>query len=97
MQTQPKPWRSILKVNPNKAYFAGILHDCAKYMSDSELLNICYENNIEVSDSEKKKPDLLHAKGREVFSFAQKKYNMTDPEILSGPSVGDTDRQGRYD
>ena len=31
-------------VNPNKAYFAGILHDCAKYMSDSELLNICYEN-----------------------------------------------------
>lgn len=83
------------KVNPNKAYFAGILHDCAKYMSDSELLNICYENNIEVSDSEKKKPDLLHAK---VGAFiAQKKYNITDPEILSAIRWHTTGREDMTD
>ena len=83
------------KLNPNKAYFAGILHDCAKYMSDSELLNICYENNIEVSDSEKKKPDLLHAK---VGAFiAQKKYNITDPEILSAIRWHTTGREDMTD
>lgn len=69
------------KVNPNKAYFAGILHDCAKHKTDSELLRICRENHIEITEAEIRKPDLLHAK---VGAYiAETKYGITDKEILS--------------
>jgi nicotinate-nucleotide adenylyltransferase len=69
------------KVNPNKAYFAGILHDCAKNKSDSELISICHENNIEITDAEQKQPYLLHAKAGAYL--AKTKYGITDKEILS--------------
>lgn len=68
-------------VNPNKAYFAGMLHDCAKNLSDAELLRICEENNIEVSECEAKSPYLLH--GKAGAYIARTKYGITDEEILS--------------
>lgn len=68
-------------VNPNKAYFAGMLHDCAKNLSDNELLKICNENNIEVSKCEAKSPYLLH--GKVGSHIARTKYGITDEEILS--------------
>lgn len=69
------------KANPNKAYFAGILHDCAKNKSDRELVSICKENHIEITDAEIRKPDLLHAKAGAYI--AETKYGITDKEILS--------------
>ena len=36
-----KNMAEAFNVNPNKAYFAGILHDCAKNFSDQKLLQIC--------------------------------------------------------
>ena len=68
-------------VNPNKAYFAGMLHDCAKNLSDAELLRICAENNIEVSECEAKSPYLLH--GKAGAYIARTKYGITDEEIHS--------------
>lgn len=67
--------------NPNRAYLAGILHDCAKNIEDEKLLEICQKNGIEISIYEKTSPYLLHGK---VGAFiANTKYNITDEEILS--------------
>ena len=41
-----KKMAEAFNVNPNTAYLAGILHDCAKYYSDSQLLKCCKDNNI---------------------------------------------------
>ena len=68
-------------VNPNQAYMAGILHDCAKYLTNDELLQFCCEHQIEISTTEKHAPYLLHAKVGAYF--AEHKYYITDSEILS--------------
>ena len=54
-----------------KARLAGLLHDCAKYLS----------SGIPVSAYERKNPELLHAKLGACF--ANELYGVTDPEILS--------------
>ena len=64
-----------------KARLAGILHDCAKYLSDDELLKICRKNQIAVTKNEEKKPDLLHAKVG--AHLANTIYGVTDREVLS--------------
>lgn len=76
-----KEMAEIFGVNPNKAYLAGMLHDCAKNLSDSELLKICQENNIPISDTEKESPYLLHGKAGAYLS--KKRYGITDEEVLS--------------
>lgn len=68
-------------VNPNQAYLAGILHDCAKYLDDTELLAICAENEVNVTQIELKKPFLLHPKVGVIF--AKKRYHITDEKVLS--------------
>ena len=42
-------------INTNQAYLAGILHDCAKYLDDTELLAVCAENEIKVTQIEQKR------------------------------------------
>lgn len=68
-------------VNPNQAYMAGILHDCGKYLSDKELIEVCKKHQIEITETEKNAPYLLHAKVGALF--AAEKYCITDEEILS--------------
>ncbi len=68
-------------VNPNQAYLAGILHDCAKYFDDTELLAICAENDVKVTQIEQKKPFLLHSVVGEIV--AKQRYHITDEEVLS--------------
>lgn len=68
-------------VNPNTAYLAGLLHDCAKYYTNEELLNTCKKNNIPVTQAEKNAPYLLHGK---VGAFvAKRKYHIEDETVLS--------------
>lgn len=66
--------------NPNKAYLAGLLHDCAKCISDEELVIICKENGIDITASEKNNLYLLHAKVGAYLS--EHKYGITDKDIL---------------
>lgn len=68
-------------VDLDKAGYAGILHDCAKYMTDSQMLSECKKNNIRCSSSELAKPSLLHAKLG--AHYAKKIYGITDEQILS--------------
>ncbi|MBQ9643388.1 MAG: bis(5'-nucleosyl)-tetraphosphatase (symmetrical) YqeK [Lachnospiraceae bacterium] len=63
-----------------KAEIAGILHDCAKYMDEKELIGICKKRGVAISDAEYDNPSLLHAKAGAIL--AQEKYDIDDPEIL---------------
>lgn len=64
-----------------KAYIAGLLHDCAKCMTHEERMNYCKKYSLEVSDTEKKNPSLLHAKvGADM---CHRKYGIEDEEIAS--------------
>ena len=64
-----------------QAQTAGLLHDCAKCMSDEKLLKLCEKNKLEITDVERRNAFLLHAKVGSCL--AQKEYGIEDPEILS--------------
>jgi len=65
----------------HSARIAGLLHDCAKCLTDEKRLAICEKNHIPIHKLEKKNPFLLHAK---VGAFlAKEKYGIEDLEILN--------------
>jgi len=64
-----------------KAALAGILHDCAKYLTEEELLEECARYSLPVTATEKKCPFLLHAKVGALY--ARIKYGIDDEEILN--------------
>lgn len=64
-----------------QAALAGLLHDCAKYLSGEELRKECDRHGISCSDVEKRQPELLHAKLGAYY--ARKKYDVRDEEVLS--------------
>ena len=67
--------------NLNSALIAGMLHDCAKCLSNEKKISICKKHNLPINPAEEKNPFLLHAK---VGSYlASKKYGVTDPDILN--------------
>ena len=73
-----------------KAQTAGLLHDCAKNLTNEKRLTICRKNGIQISDAEQKNPFLLHAK---VGSFlAKEKYGIKDREILDAITCHTTGR-----
>lgn len=63
-----------------RAYLAGLLHDCAKCMSDEKKLHICDKNNIPYSDIESQHPYLLH--GKVGAHIAKTKFKINDEDIL---------------
>lgn len=73
---------AVYDEDPNKALIAGMLHDCAKSLSNKKLLSICEKNDLPVSETELQNPAaLLHAK---VGSFlAKEKYGIEDEDILN--------------
>lgn len=69
------------QVDINKAQTAGLLHDCAKCLSDEKKLSICEKHNIQISEIERRNPFLLHAK---VGSYiAMNKFNIHDQDIIN--------------
>lgn len=80
------------EVDQNNALLAGMLHDCAKCMSNEKRLSICEKYNISVSEAERNNPFLLHAK---VGSFlAMKKYGITDKDVINAILNHTTGRPG---
>lgn len=51
----------MYSVDEKNAKFAGLLHDVAKNMSNSELINYCKENNIPLDEVKLSSPGMLHA------------------------------------
>lgn len=74
------------------AQLAGLLHDCAKCISNEKKLSICEKNNIDITDIEKRNPFLLHAK---VGSFlAKEEYDIADTDVLNAVLNHTTGRPG---
>lgn len=67
-------------LNEEKAYLAGLLHDCAKCFSNERLLDIIHKN-LQVEECEMLNYKTLHAP---VSAFiAETEFNVTDKEVLS--------------
>ncbi len=67
-------------LNGEKAYLAGLLHDCAKCFSKEKLIDII-NKNLKVDESEMLNYKTLHAP---VSAYiAKTKFGITDKEILS--------------
>lgn len=67
-------------LNSEKAYLAGLLHDCAKCFSNEKLLDIIHQH-LEVEECEMLNYKTLHAP---VSAYiAEKEFKITDKEILS--------------
>ncbi|MBQ9156381.1 MAG: bis(5'-nucleosyl)-tetraphosphatase (symmetrical) YqeK [Eubacterium sp.] len=64
-----------------KAGLAGLLHDCAKYLSPQELLTYGKLYGLSISPYEKASPELLHAPVGACI--AREHYGIEDEEILS--------------
>lgn len=75
-----------------QALYAGLLHDCAKYLTNEEQIRQCRKHDLPVREIELQNPYLLHAKVGAYF--AEKKYGVTDPEILSAITWHTTGRPG---
>lgn len=62
-----------------KAYIAGLLHDCAKCISNKDKIEYCEKHDIPINSTEQANPSLLHAKvGAEM---SRCKYDIDDSEI----------------
>lgn len=68
------------KLNSEKAYIAGLLHDCAKCFSNEKLLEII-KKHLQVEECEMLNYKTLHAP---VSAYiAEKEFELADKEILS--------------
>lgn len=77
-------------VSLKAAQTAGMLHDCAKCLSDEKRLSICQKQHIPVTEVERRNPFLLHAK---VGAYlAEKKYGVKDSDILNAIQYHTTGR-----
>lgn len=74
------------------ARIAGLLHDCAKCLSDRAQLTACERYGISVSELEKRNPFLLHAKVGACL--ARKKYGVEKEDILNAILYHTTGREG---
>ncbi|MBR4341686.1 MAG: nicotinate-nucleotide adenylyltransferase [Lachnospiraceae bacterium] len=69
-------------VDPIKAYTAGLLHDCAKYLNDKEILEEAEAYNIEIDEVERRNAsNLLHSKVGAAWT--RDKFGIEDEEIIS--------------
>lgn len=70
------------------AMVAGMLHDCAKCISDEKRVNVCEKNNIPIREIEYKYPHLLH--GKVGAFYCSNKYDIYDEQIAHAISVHTT-------
>ena len=65
----------------NVCRIAATLHDCAKYMNKTQMLEIIDRFGITLYPGESDNPELLHAPAG--AALAQEKYGVTDSNIIS--------------
>ncbi len=80
------------KVSVEDASMAGVLHDCAKYFSDEDLIKKCAKHNLDCSDIELRNGFLLHSKLGAYY--AKKKYGVQNEEIISAVRYHTTGKPG---
>lgn len=75
-----------------EAQAAGLLHDCAKCLTDEKQLSICEKHGLAVTEVERRNPYLLH--GRVGAFLAKSKYGITDEDVLNAITWHTTGRPG---
>lgn len=78
--------------DPDQAYLAGLLHDCAKHYTGEELLHLSRMAGLPVTEAEEKSPFLLHAKLGAYY--ARERYRVKDEDILNAIRYHTTGRPG---
>ena len=68
-------------IDTERAETAGLLHDCAKCLSNDKKVSLCKKQSIEINMTEAKNPFLLHAKAGAYL--AEYKYGIRDEDILN--------------
>jgi len=76
----------------DKAFCAGLLHDCAKGYSHKEQLELSERYKVELSEVERQNPSLIHAKLG--VAIAKNVYDIHDTKILDSISYHTTGRPG---
>ena len=79
-------------VDIERAFLAGLLHDCAKNIPNDEKFDLCRKYKVKLNDVEKKAPYLIHSKLGAVL--AKKIYGINDDEILNAVKYHTTGRPG---
>ncbi|WP_373846751.1 bis(5'-nucleosyl)-tetraphosphatase (symmetrical) YqeK [Bacteroides heparinolyticus] len=69
------------KFDMEKAFLAGLLHDCAKHLSLDAMLSLCAEYCEQLPEDHLKSPQVLHAPCGALL--AKYHYGISDEEILS--------------
>ncbi len=75
----------------DKAYLAGLLHDCAKCYTDEEKLAMCRQYNVPLDDVLYAQPDLAHS-----FlgaALAKAVYGVKDEDIINAIAYHTTGRE----
>lgn len=73
-----------------QAELAGLLHDCAKHLSDDIMLSECEKYQIQISEVEQRNPFLLH--GKLGSCYANKKYQINSQATLDAIAYHTTGR-----
>lgn len=79
-------------IDIERAEIAGLLHDCAKCLSNDKKVSLCKKQSIEINMTEAKNPFLLHAKAGAYL--AEHKYGIRDEDILNAVRYHTTGRPG---
>ncbi|XME03343.1 bis(5'-nucleosyl)-tetraphosphatase (symmetrical) YqeK [Lachnospiraceae bacterium C1.1] len=79
-------------IDIDRAFLAGILHDCAKNIANDEKFTLCKKYKIKLSDVEKQAPYLIHSKLGACL--AREIYKVEDKEILDAVRNHTTGRPG---
>lgn len=79
-------------IDTERAQIAGLLHDCAKCLSNDKKVSLCKKQSIEINITEAKNPFLLHAKAGAYL--AEHKYGIGDEDILNAVRYHTTGRPG---
>lgn len=64
-----------------KARKAGLLHDCAKYLTDKEMFTLCDKYGVSLTQCERENPPLVH--GKLGAYLAKHRYGMEDDICLA--------------
>lgn len=76
--------------DPMKCELAGLLHDCAKNMTNEELINGCKSAGILLTHDELLSPQIIHA----IYGawLVKEKYGIDDPDIINAVRYHTTGR-----
>jgi len=72
---------AVHNADEDKAFLAGLLHDCAKFYETEEQITLCEKAGIPLTETERLNPALIH--GKLGAFYAKTKYQVDDEEILS--------------